>query len=98
MIVHGYVPSRLMDSIIISLLKDRKGDISDKDNYRTIAITCISSRLIQLLILHRYEYCFKMTYHQFSFKLHLSTNMCVFVLQETVDYYMPSLSPVYMLC
>ena len=37
-----------------------------------------------------------MTDHQFSFKLHHSTDMCVFVLKETVDYYRSSLSPVYM--
>ena len=93
--VHGYVPSHLMDSIIIPVLKDSKGDIIDKDNYRPVAITCISSKLIELLILHRYEYCFKTTDHQFSYMSHYSTDMCVFVLKETVDYYMFSMSPVY---
>ena len=78
MIGHGYVPTHLMDSIIIPLLKDSKGDISDKDNYRPISITCISSKLIVLLILHRCEYCFRMTDHQFSFTSH-HLLICVFL-------------------
>ena len=41
--VHGFIPTNMMESLIIPLLKEKKGDISDKDNYQPIAITCTSS-------------------------------------------------------
>ena len=96
MIVHGYVPTHLMDTVIIPLLKDIKGDISDKDNYRPIAITSISSKIVELLVLNRYNECLSTTDNQFSFKAKHSTDMCSFVLKETVDFYTSQNSPVYL--
>ena len=96
MVVHGFVPSHLMDTIIIPLLKDIKGDISDKDNYRPIAITSVSSKIVELLVLNRFNNCLSTSCNQFSFKSKHSTDMCSFVLKETVDFYMSSNSPVYL--
>jgi hypothetical protein len=45
MIVHGFIPTNMMDSLIIPLLNDKTGDLSDKDNYLPIVITCTSSKL-----------------------------------------------------
>ena len=35
---HGYLPTALMKSAIVPILKNRQGDTSDKNNYRPIAI------------------------------------------------------------
>jgi hypothetical protein len=86
----------MMDSIIIPLLKDNKGDISDKDNYRPIAITCISSKIVELLILQRYRTCLNTNSFQFSFKARHSTDMCTFILKDTVEYFISNSSPVYL--
>jgi exonuclease III len=96
MIIHGYVPGHMMDSIIIPLLKDVKGDISDKENYRPIAITCISSKIVELLILQRYRSCLNTTSNQFSFKSQHSTDMCALILKETVQHFVSQSSPVYL--
>ena len=85
-IIYGYVPTHFKDSIITPLLKNRKDDITDKDNYRPIAITCISSQVIILLVLHRCKECFITTDNQFSFKAKHSTDMCTFLMKETIDY------------
>ena len=79
MICHGYVPMHFMDSVDIPLLKDNKGDICDHNNYSPIAITCISSKFVEIWILHRYEDCFVTGHNQFSFKAVHSTDMCVYV-------------------
>ena len=42
-IVHGFIPNELMNTMIIPLVKDKKGDVTSKDNYRPIAVTNISS-------------------------------------------------------
>ena len=42
MFSHGYVPSILMETIIFPFIKDKKGLVTDKNNYRPIAITSIA--------------------------------------------------------
>ena len=95
-IVHGHIPERVMDSLIIPLLKDNKGNICDKNNYRPIAITCISSKIVEIMLLHRYRNVFYTSCNQFSFKAKHSTDMCTFVLKETIDYYVSCSSPIYL--
>jgi hypothetical protein len=50
MLVHGFLPDALMNTTLVSLLKDKKGDITDKDNYRPIAITTPFSKVLELAI------------------------------------------------
>ena len=41
MLKHSYLPPAMLDSVIIPLAKNKCGDLSDKNNYRPIAISCI---------------------------------------------------------
>ena len=66
-----------MDSIIVPMVKDKKGNLSSKDNYRPLAITCIISKVFEILILNRYRYIFNTTDNQVGFKNKLSTDMCI---------------------
>ena len=45
----------MLDSVIIPLVKNKCGDLSDKNNYRPIAISCIISKVVENIILHRIE-------------------------------------------
>ena len=38
MIIYGQVPSKLIDTILISLVKDKKSNVTDKDNIWPIAV------------------------------------------------------------
>ena len=40
--VHGYMPYDMMCTTIIPLLKDKVGDITDKHNYRPIALATVA--------------------------------------------------------
>ena len=42
-VIHGHIPVALMDTLLVPLAKDKNGNLSDKDNYRPLAITCIMS-------------------------------------------------------
>ena len=33
MIIHSYIPKALLDTVIVPLVKDKKENITDKDNY-----------------------------------------------------------------
>ena len=47
MIVHENIPSTFMDTLLIPIVMDKKGDISDGNNYRPIAITCVTSKILE---------------------------------------------------
>lgn len=46
MLNHNYLPSKFMDTNLTPILKDSMGDITNCDNYRPIAITCIMTQKI----------------------------------------------------
>jgi hypothetical protein len=95
MLTHGYLPSKLMDTCLVSVVKDKKGNLSDKDNYRPIALTNVISKVLELHILARYSSYFTSGCNQFGFKKNHSTDQCVFILKEVVDFYHLYSSPVY---
>ena len=84
-----------MDSLLVPLLKDKKGDITDKDNYRPIAITSVFSKIFERIILEKYKHLLQSNDNQFGFKAGHGTDLCVFTLKEIVDYYTLYSSNVY---
>ena len=68
MLTHNCIPQKLLDTMIIPLLKDSKIDISDCNNYRPIAITSIMSKILESAILEKYKDYFITGNHQFGFK------------------------------
>ena len=84
-----------MNANVSPIVKDKKGDVTDKDNYRPITITTVSSKLLESLICNRFSDMLYTSDHQFGFKSNHSTDMCVFVLKETINHYMSSNTPVY---
>jgi exonuclease III len=96
MIIHGHLPAELMDTIIIPLLKDKQGDLSDVNNYRPLAITCIASKILEMVILKRSCDIFTTTHNQFGFKSKHATDMCIFMQKQVCEYYVTLGSPVYL--
>jgi len=95
MLVHGFLPDTLMSTTLISLVKDKKGDVTDKDNYRPIAITTPLSKLLELIIMSKFGNLLDTCDNQFGFKQGHSTDQCVFVLKEVINYYNNLSSPVF---
>ena len=95
MLIHAYLPASLMDTIIIPLVKDKRGDLTDADNYRPLAITCVASKVLEFLILNRCRHMLTSNDNQFGFKNKHSTDMCIFSLKLIIEYYMSMSSPVF---
>ena len=95
MFAHGYLPCSIMETVIIPIIKDKRGDVTDKDNYRPIAITNIFSKAVEMILLHRYTALLYTSDNQFGFRNKHSTDMCVFALQQIIDLYVSLNSPVY---
>ena len=89
-----YLPSKLMDTVIVHIVKDKKGDLGSKHNFRPPKTT-IMSNLFDILILNRYGDLRHSTDNQFGYKTKHATDLCVYTLKQIVDCYRSSSSPEY---
>ena len=94
--VHGFLPDSLMSVILCPIVKDKAGKINSKDNYRPIAIASIMSKLLEIIMLERLSNHLITNDNQFGFKSKHSTDACIYVLKEAVEYYNSQHSSVYM--
>ena len=90
-VIHGYIPLELMDTVIvyIHLIKDKTCDITSKDNYRRIAIACNVSKSLELLMLSRIRYFVSRNCNQFGFKEKLGTDISVYITTSYRILYQP---------
>ena len=81
---HGYMPEQLLSSVIISIPKNSKGNPSDLNNYRGIALSCTLGKIIDTWIMLKYSSVLKSSDHQFAFKAEHSTSMCMLTLKGPI--------------
>ena len=72
---------------VTPIVKNNKCVFTDKNNYRPIALTCVASKLLELLILDTCKDTINTSDSQFGFKEKHFTDMCIFTLKETVRCY-----------
>ena len=71
-LIHGQIHIicliSMLDSVIVPLVKNRNGDLSDKNNYRPIALSSVISKVFVNVILYRLEEYLWTTNNQFGYK------------------------------
>ena len=78
----------MLDSVIVPLVKNRNGDLSDKNNYRPIALSSGISKVFENVILYRLEEYIWTTSNLFGHKTGHSTDLCVYyTLIEFIEYF-----------
>ena len=55
-----------MDTLLIPILNGEQGDITDGNNYRPIAITCVASKILELDMLDKFLDRLETTCNQFG--------------------------------
>ena len=85
---HSFVPYQFLSSFIVPILKDRNGDATDPDNYRGVAISSATSKVLELLLLERLKDVLGSGDQQFGFRQGHGCADCSYVLKKTVDYYL----------
>ena len=95
MFKHCYFPSSMLDSVIVPLVTNRNGDLSDKNNYRPIALSSTISKVFENVILYRLEEYLWTADNQFGFKAGHSTDLCVYALTEFIEYFKRRSNSVY---
>ena len=86
---HSFLPQELLRVILSPHLKDKNGDICSTSNYRPIALSTIVSKILEVIILHRYSD------NQFAHKEKHGTDMAITVLKNITLEYTKRNTPIY---
>ena len=86
-LLHGYISPCLMISTLIPLIKDKLGDISSSNNYRSIALSSLVLKIFDWVFLILYGDDLKTDDLQFGFQERTSSNMCTWMVLETIEYF-----------
>ena len=92
----GKLTSTLMHVVIIPLLMCKSKNTADVNNYRSIAIAAPLSKVLEQVLLLRLARYLWTADSQFGFKGAHVTEMAIFALKQTVDFYCNQDTPVYM--
>ena len=95
MFTHCYMPSSMIKSIIVPLVKKKCGNLADKNNHRPIALSSISSKVFEHVIPFRLEDYLWTNDNQFGFKPSHSTDLCVYALAEFFEYFKSRSTSIY---
>ena len=72
---------------LIPLVNDKLGDITSSNNYRSIALSSIILKIFDWVIFLLYDDGLKTDELQFGFQEKTSTNMCSWMVLETIDHF-----------
>ena len=75
-----------MQTVIVPICKNKNGNISDAGNCRPVFLVTIISKLFEHYILACISPLSATTDNQFGFKPKHGTDMCIFLLKQTVSY------------
>ena len=83
----SYLPGNLMNIVISSILKNKKGKITDASNHRPIAKATPNSKCLEKMLLTLLKPYISTADNQFGYKSGLGTDTCVLTLKETIAKY-----------
>ena len=80
---HGYLPSALIKTTIVPMVKNKSGNLIDSNNYmyRPIAIATITSKLLESVLLLKCSDYLTTCDNQLGFKESHGTDMCIYTLK-----------------
>ena len=91
---HEYIPSGMLDTTLTHIVKPKTGDLTNKNNYRSIAVATSMSKVMELLIIIKTECFLNTSDNQFGFKKKHGTDMCIHPFRQTIECYKQNSSPV----
>jgi endonuclease/exonuclease/phosphatase family metal-dependent hydrolase len=92
---HSYLPDELMKTLVVPIVKNKTGDLTDKGNYRPISLATVIAKVFDGLLNTRLNEYVSIHDNQFGFRPHVSTESAILCLKQTVKYYTDRKTPVY---
>ena len=86
-VVHGHLPQSMNESVIVPIIKDKNKRVNDKNNYRSICLSNVCSKIIEVVIFNRISTFLESSSNQFGFKPKHGTELCVFAFKELLRFY-----------
>ena len=81
MYIYGYMPSTLISTVIVPIIKDKNKRIGDKINYRPIGLSNILTKIFEYVLMNRMETFLSTTCNQFGVRAKHGADMCVYALK-----------------
>ena len=98
MLSHSFAPPYFVISSIIPIPKGPREALTESENYRSIAISSLLSKILDHIIFDNQVHSLRTSDYQFGFKSHSSTVLCTTMVNETIQYYYSNgAKPVYIL-
>ena len=94
-LIHGHISSLILLSTVIPLLKDKLGDVTSSNNYRSIALSSLVLKIFDWVVLLLYDENLSADELQFGYQEKTSTTMCTWLAVETIDHYVRNGSEVF---
>jgi hypothetical protein len=91
---HGYIPADMLHTIVVPIVKNKTGDLADKNNYRPISLATVIAKVFDSVLNTQLNSVVKLHDNQFGFKPKLSTESAVLCLKHTITYYTERNTPV----
>lgn len=79
-ISHSYLPDDLMKTIVVPIVKNKTGDISDKGNYRPISLATIVAKVLDSVLESCLDEYIDIHDAQFGFRPGLLTESSILVI------------------
>jgi len=95
-LMHGFVPDNFGLGVTVPVVKDKLGDVTAASNYRPITLSPVISTIFEYCLVQQYEHLLTSDTLQFGFKENVSCSHAIFVLTQTVDYFVRNDSDVFM--
>ena len=81
--------------MLVPLVKNKMGDLTDSNNYRSIAISSLVMKLYDLVIINQFKEFLYFDDLQFGYQPEVSTTMCTWLATETISYFIRNGSEVF---
>lgn len=94
-ISHSYLPADMMNTVVVPVVKNKTGDLSDIANYRPISLATIIAKVFDGILNTYINQYLQLKDSQFGFRKGLSTESAILCLKGAVKYYTARKTSVY---
>lgn len=92
---HCYLPSSMTKTVVVPIVKNPTGDITDKVNYRPISLATVLAKVLDGVLERYLSKTIKLQDSQFGFRAGLSTESAILTVKCTAEYYVKRNTPVF---
>ena len=94
-LIHSHVSNALLLATLIPIPKDKMGDLTSSNNYRSIALSSLILKIFDWIIILLFGETLGLDDLQFSYQKNCSTTMCTWMVIESISYFTRNVSDIF---